>query len=254
MAGTTTKYALPYPTGTDLIKDGDDKIAALANALDAIIATDDAGVLASRPTSSGGSPGKRGRYYWATDVNGGTLYRDNGTGWDVVAPDSPEAAFSTYKTLIERQGANVSGGAATYMLPGPGSVNAQAAPTDAHPYIFYFDPADYTAGSRATKFRVRAQYLTNAVAPGTTWTVGLYPVATYGGASGAFPQVSTLSAVVAGSTVAFATPGATTRSQGNSGDFAAPAAGYYVLAIVNSGIAAAGAQYMARAQLQLRQV
>lgn len=37
MGGTTPNLALPYPTGTDRLMDGDDAIAALANALDTYI-------------------------------------------------------------------------------------------------------------------------------------------------------------------------------------------------------------------------
>ena len=34
MAGTTPKFGLPYPTGTDHVVDGDDAIKALATAID----------------------------------------------------------------------------------------------------------------------------------------------------------------------------------------------------------------------------
>ena len=53
----------------------------LATDLDAV-AMDDQGTLAARPVSSGGSPGKRGRYYKSTDD--GRMWRDNGTGWDEI--------------------------------------------------------------------------------------------------------------------------------------------------------------------------
>jgi hypothetical protein len=51
------------------------------------VAKDDQGVLANRPVSTGGSPGKFGRYYWATDTL--ELYRDFGTGWTKVYPNVP---------------------------------------------------------------------------------------------------------------------------------------------------------------------
>jgi hypothetical protein len=42
------------------------------------------GLLADRPTSTGGSPGIQGRVFWATDVQ--TLYWDHGTGWTAIGP------------------------------------------------------------------------------------------------------------------------------------------------------------------------
>jgi len=38
MAGTTPKYALPYPTGTDRVMDGDNAMQALAEAIEGTIA------------------------------------------------------------------------------------------------------------------------------------------------------------------------------------------------------------------------
>lgn len=42
MAGTTTNYAFPYPTGTDSINTGDTKIQELADSLDAFISGSEA--------------------------------------------------------------------------------------------------------------------------------------------------------------------------------------------------------------------
>jgi hypothetical protein len=39
MAGATTKYAFPYPLGTDPISDGDDQIKALAERVEAVLGT-----------------------------------------------------------------------------------------------------------------------------------------------------------------------------------------------------------------------
>lgn len=84
----TTRWALPFPA-----LDGSDSadvpfwMNALAVALDGV-AMDDQGTLANRPVSTGGSPGKRGRYYMVKGdsiaANNGILWRDNGTGWDEV--------------------------------------------------------------------------------------------------------------------------------------------------------------------------
>lgn len=81
MAGTpTTKYALPTVLGTDIVKDGDNAITALANAVDAKMVGYSSGLLSARPTSTPGSPGVEGRIYRATDT--GQLFMDTGTGWN----------------------------------------------------------------------------------------------------------------------------------------------------------------------------
>lgn len=82
---TTTRWGLPYPLLTDTA-DVPRDIAALANALDNI-AMDDQGAFSSKPASSSATPGKKGRYYWATDQ--GILYRDNGAGWDPISFSAP---------------------------------------------------------------------------------------------------------------------------------------------------------------------
>ena len=96
--GTTARLALPYPELTGA-PDVPADIRALALALDnaAIVSQ---GTLASRPVSTGGSPGKMGRWYYATD--NGLLYYDFGTGWITInAPgtvDGP-AGTGTLRTL-----------------------------------------------------------------------------------------------------------------------------------------------------------
>jgi hypothetical protein len=178
---------------------------------------------------------------------------------DGVNAPTLETAFSTYKTVFgpvgDELGAVVT---ATYLLANAsaqiGSVQAGSGSAVAKFYPFYFDPADWAASPRTTKLRVRAQVITNAVAPTVSYTTGLYPVATWGGASGASPTVATISAVVTGSTVAITTPSANTANQGNSGDFTAPASGWYVLAVVPSGTAAANSLQNIEAYLQMRQV
>lgn len=74
----TPKYGLPVP-GTGSPADVPADLNALALAIENIIATDDQGPIASRPVSTPGSPGKEGRYWYATDTK--TLSRDFGTGW-----------------------------------------------------------------------------------------------------------------------------------------------------------------------------
>ena len=83
---TTTKHAIPFLEGSDLAAEADTVSQAQSERLDDIIAIDSQGSFASRPTSTPGSPGKEGRYYFATDTE--KLYRDHGTGWtEITLPD-----------------------------------------------------------------------------------------------------------------------------------------------------------------------
>jgi hypothetical protein len=81
---TSTRRGISYPnTDRSDTADVPRDIAALVAALEVDVIYGQ-GLLAARPTSSGGSPGIQGRVYWATDVNGGTMYWDFGTGWTSV--------------------------------------------------------------------------------------------------------------------------------------------------------------------------
>lgn len=166
--------------------------------------------------------------------------------------------LKVYRQVVERTG-QMGGGsvaAGTFVIPQyeAGAILAAGAITCFAPRAFYVDLADYAVAGRTTKYRVRAEVVTNTVASGITWTAGLYPVATFAGAGGANAIVNSLSAVVAGSTAAIATPGASAGGQNNSGDFTPPAAGWYVLAVVTSGTTAASSQSNIRAALQVRNV
>ena len=88
----TSRLTLPYPEAADTA-DVPRDVQALAEQLDSTIATDDQGAIASRPTSTAGSPGIRGRYYFATDE--GILYRDRGTQWDAVAAVGADTSSPT---------------------------------------------------------------------------------------------------------------------------------------------------------------
>lgn len=100
---TTAKHALRWLTGASVISDIDAGFQALAEDLDSKIAIDDQGSLAGRPTSTPGSPGKTGRYYFATDT--GQLFRDNGTGWtevqvgEIAKADLATDALNTFLKL-----------------------------------------------------------------------------------------------------------------------------------------------------------
>ncbi len=79
---TTLRWGLRYPALTDTA-DVPRDIGNLATDLDGV-AFDDQGTAANCPVSTPQTPGKKGRYYWATDAL--LLFRDNGTGWNTINP------------------------------------------------------------------------------------------------------------------------------------------------------------------------
>jgi len=77
---------LTSPLGTEAVNI-DQHLKNLADGVDANAAMFSQGVLASRPTSTPGTPGKTGRIYYATD--NGKVYYDFGTGWVILNADIP---------------------------------------------------------------------------------------------------------------------------------------------------------------------
>jgi hypothetical protein len=142
--------------------------------------------------------------------------------------------------------------AATLFLPEGASSGLAAGTTNSPLSVVYLDPADVALTDFTTKYRVRAVCLTDAVAPAVTFTVGLYPITAVAGGNDVITM--TAGAVVAGSTVAFATQAASTRGQNNSGDFTAPAAGWYALGVVISGLTATNSREVISACLQARNI
>lgn len=140
--------------------------------------------------------------------------------------------------------------AATLILTGLGSVApAQASGTagsGSSTPLFYLDDADW---GTLPKLRLRAQVAANATAPGITFTFGLYPVTVAGGAD---VLTATLGAVVASSTVAIASPSASTVTQGVNSDFTFPTDGAYALGVVTSGTLANNSAVNLHAQLQVK--
>ncbi len=117
--------------------------------------------------------------------------------------------------------------------------------------ILYLDSADHAIAGRTTKVRVAGRVLTNAVAPGITFTFGLYPVTGWGGASGANPTVTSVGAAVA--SVALS-PGASAQVEAESVDVNFPTTGWFALGCVTSGVNATNAIAALLVQLELRHV
>jgi hypothetical protein len=174
--------------------------------------------------------------------------------------DDYEAAFSTYKVRREAWASCSNSGIAasgTYLMciDGGGSpLAAGAGSALATQRAFYIDPADHAASPRAAKWRLRFGSITNAVAPGVTMTLGLYPVTGWGGASGSNAIVQTVGTVTSGSTVAIATPGASSVVQQVTSDFVIASAGWYSLGIVFNAAIALNSFVSLSTVLQFRQV
>lgn len=77
LAATTTRLALPYPSGTDTVDVVRD-VSALATKLDPSTAIFLQGTAGARPAA-----GVQGRFYWATDTK--VLTYDNGTTWELAS-------------------------------------------------------------------------------------------------------------------------------------------------------------------------
>jgi hypothetical protein len=181
-------------------------------------------------------------------------------GLDETNVPNLAAAFTTYKPPVAWGGGQTgtAGAGGTFLMAGGPTANAgtgvaAAGAAGTAAWAFYLDPAKWTANARTTKLRLHAQLFVNNVAPATNFVPGLYPVTTSGAASGVDSGVN-VGAVVTGSTVAFTTPAATAQLQSTSGDFNAPAAGFYVFAVVIGGAMVAGSRVTLGVQLEMRQV
>lgn len=106
--------------------------------------------------------------------------------------------------------------------------------------------ADYAVAGLTTKLNVEVTVATNSSLPAVTITAGLYPITVS-------TNNYTFGTVLAGSTVAVATPGASIfTTPANSGDFTFPANGAYGLGVIVSGTP--GGSFVVHASLRVRNV
>jgi hypothetical protein len=167
-----------------------------------------------------------------------------------------EGALASYKSIVERASVSPAGSLAGSTMLALAAAGATPSSSPSPEAAFYWDPTDFAAGARSVKARLRAQIHTNSVAPGASFSVGVMPVSSSSGGSGVAPFLTVLSnpaLIVAGSTVAVSTPGASAMVQAVGADFDLPA-GFYVLAFTPSALTASGARFAVRAELQIRQV
>ena len=164
---------------------------------------------------------------------------------------------SVYRTVSEVIGSlGISGavGNGSYFFKQDAAGVLAASTSDGSvPAVMAFDPADYAVAGKTLKLNLFTGYFGNGTAPGATFKVGLYPVSASGGAANLINL--DLDTVVTGSQVTFTTPGANGRLSGTSGDFTAPAAGFYALCVnVSGGPTAANHYSLFSTRLRMRSV
>lgn len=142
---------------------------------------------------------------------------------------------AAYRTIARATGyINSSTVVGKYFLSGTGlAVISGGGTALSYQGEIYLDDADRVVAGLTQKLRVRMQLGPNATAIGTvTVTGGLYPLSSVAGGAGVI--IPTLGAVVAGTTVAYVTPAASTKyptsaASGFSTDVTIPADGPYIL-------------------------
>lgn len=208
-------------------------------------------VLAVRDALIAGAPGTLD----TLNEIAATLSSDESTAAALAATVAGKLDVGAYITRVPWRGGAISdaGGAGTRILL-PNSTSFPLFGGNVSPNgIFYFDPARYASTGKTLKLDLLAQLFTNVNAPAATFTFGLYPVTAVGGIADQ-NSITTLGAVIAGSTIAFAAPAANTPGHGESGDFAAPAAGFYAIGLVQSAGITADAAVICLGQVESRLV
>lgn len=169
------------------------------------------------------------------------------------ATTADKAAASQYNLVLEARGSCIAAQAAgTYMVP-MGNPLAVSGTGTLYPIAtISIVGADWpTINGITTKLRCRVTVSTNATAPVASFTMGLYPLTTGGGAAGL--KIFTVGTVVAGSAPAIITlPALSTTTVSTGADFALPADGLYGLAVVTSAVIATSSLVHVTGILQMR--
>lgn len=162
---------------------------------------------------------------------------------------------SSYNTLMQASASHIAGKVAgTYGL-GVGDPAAVSGTGTLYPLqVIQIVGADYpTINGLAPKLRIRAQVFTNDVAPTGNYTFGLYPITRPGTSGAAGVAIYTIGTVVSGSNGAtFTTPAADSLLSAVGSDFALPADGPYIIAVVTTGTVATSSLVHLNATLQMR--
>lgn len=112
-----TRFGISIPSAArgdspDVVRD----VRAIANQIEAKGAFLTSGSYASRPTSTVGTPGQVGRFYYATDRD--ALYQDTGTSWSIVAAPGAKSNF------VSSEGGPLDGGPFQYSMGGNGGLGS----------------------------------------------------------------------------------------------------------------------------------
>lgn len=116
------------------------------------------------------------------------------------------------------------------------------------PGAFVLEPDDYIG----TRLRLRVISVTNATAPVSDYTMGLYPIAAGTVAGGAAVVSITLPTVLAQTQVTITQPGIGSIIRAESPEFDWPAAGLYIIGIVSGTTAQANSCVQINAYLEAR--
>lgn len=163
----------------------------------------------------------------------------------------PNASF---RTLFEASGSHTAGRVAgTYGL-GHGDVAPIPGTGSLYPLqVFHIAGTDYpTVDGKTTKLRVKAIINVNNVTPSGNFTFGLYPVTRPASSGGAGVNIYTVGTVITGSTVLFTGPIADAQSFAVSTEFALPADGFYIIAVLTTATVAASSHIHFNSHLQMR--
>lgn len=144
-------------------------------------------------------------------------------GW----PQVSEVLMMAGGTLAPDQAALTKAG----LVPGPYTTNLADPAAGQRLQTIHLDDADFTAPGRTIKLRLRAWVHTNATQPTITFTFDLYPVTFAGAADVLTPSLGT----AVGTSVAIASPAASSTVAGVSSDVTIPADGAYAIGLTTSG-------------------
>jgi hypothetical protein len=133
-----------------------------------------------------------------------------------------------YRNLLQSMGTFQGGQVVNTWLMGANALVASGSNTASGIPLFPWTAAHYAVAGKTTMLRVNVSGATNTNPAGITFTFGLYSIGTIAGGAG---TINYGIGLVAGSTVAFASPAASSKVQGASADFSAPADGLYALAV-----------------------
>lgn len=169
---------------------------------------------------------------------------------DLASPNN-----TVYKTVAQVGGlVNAGSAAGTYYFTPGANLTGSGVTNASLPVIFPFTTTDYAVANKATVFRLAASWVTNNVAPLSTFTLGMYPITASSG--GVSSLGITLGAVVAGSNGALvAAPAATANNKIYSADFSMGASANYAFGMaISVATAAASSLTGFNVLLQVRNV